>query len=180
MGSTRAAIRYAKAMLDLSKESGNLAAVLNDMKSVVSTLEASKDLRLALQSPVIKGEDKREVLRQVFDGSSKEMGGLIDVLVDNKRPNLLGDVATSFIGMYNKSQGIEAAIVTTAVALTPELEVKVLAKVKELTGSTDVKLESIIDESILGGFILRVGDKQYNASIASQFGKLKREFSNSL
>lgn len=180
MGSTRAAIRYAKAILDLSKDGGNVAAVLSDMKSVVSTLEANKELRQALQSPVIKGEDKRDVLRQVFEGSSSETSGLIDILIDNKRPNLLGDVATSFINLYNKSQGIEAATVTTAVALTPELEAKVLAKVKELTGSTDVKLESIIDENILGGFVLRVGDKQYNASIASQLGKLKREFSNSL
>tara|TARA_R110001632_G_scaffold148976_6_gene266260 strand:+ start:115 stop:657 length:543 start_codon:yes stop_codon:yes gene_type:complete len=180
MGSTRAAIRYAKAMLELSNEGGNVAAVLNDMKSVVATLEASKELRVALESPVIKGEDKREVLHQVFDGSSKELSGLIDILIDNKRPSLLEDVAESFISLYNESKGIEAATVTTAVALTPELEAKVLAKVKELTGGTEVKLESVIDESILGGFILRVGDKQYNASIASQLGKLKREFSNSL
>lgn len=180
MGSTRAAIRYAKAILDLSKDNGTVSVVLDDMKNVVSTLEANKELRQALQSPVIKGEDKRDVLHQIFDGSSKETSGLINILLDNKRPNLLGHVAASFISLYNESQGIEAATVTTAVALTPELEAKVLAKVKGLTGSTDVKLESIIDESILGGFILRVGDKQYNASIASQLGKLKREFSNSL
>ena len=101
-------------------------------------------------------------------------------LVDNKRANLLGDVAQSFITEYNKANKIEAATVTTAVALTPELETKVLAKVTALTGSTNVTLTNVIDESIIGGFVLRVGDTQYNASIASQLGKLKREFSNSL
>lgn len=180
MGSTRAAIRYAKAVLDLTKDTNATDAVLNDMKAVVATLGESKDLRLALQSPVIKAEDKRAVLKEVFKDSSKETIGLIDVLVDNKRVDMLGHVATSFVDLYNKSQGVQTAIVTTATALTPELEAKVLAKVTELTGSTDVKLESIINEDIIGGFILRVGDTQYNASIASQLGKLKREFSNSL
>ncbi len=180
MGSTRAAVRYAKAVLDLSKDTGATDAVLNDMKSIVATLGESKDLRLALQSPVIKAEDKRAVLKEVFKGTSKETIGLIDILVDNKRVDMLGNVATSFVTLYNKSQGVQLAIVTTAIALTKEIETKVLAKVTELTGSTNVKLDNIIDESIIGGFILRVGDTQYNASIASQLGKLKREFSNSL
>jgi len=177
---SRAAIRYAKAVLDLSKDNGTIDAVLNDMKSVTAILEESKDLRSALNSPIIMAEDKRAVLRQVFSGGTKETLGLIDVLVDNKRANLLGGVAQSFITEYNKANKIEAATVTTAVALTPELETKVLAKVTELTGSTNVTLTNVIDESIIGGFVLRVGDTQYNAGIASQLSKLKREFSNSL
>ncbi len=180
MGSTRAAIRYAKAVLDLTKDQNSVEAVLNDMNGVVETLDGSKDLRLALQSPVIKADDKRAVLKEVFNKASKETTGLIDVLVDNNRVDILKHVATSFVDLYNKSKGLQTATVTTATALTPELKAKVLAKVTELTGSTDVKLESIINEDIIGGFILRVGDTQYNASIASQLGKLKREFSNSL
>ena len=85
MGSTRAAIRYAKAVLDLTKDTNSTDAVLNDMKAVVATLGESKELRLALQSPVIKAEDKRAVLKEVFKDSSKETIGLVDVLVDNKR-----------------------------------------------------------------------------------------------
>lgn len=177
---SRAAIRYAKAVLDLATDGGNVAAVLSDMKSVSATLEGSKDLRLALQSPIIKAEDKRAVLKEVFAGTSKETLGVIELLLENKRAHLLHNVAQGFISLYNDQQGVKAATVTTAVAITQELEAKVLAKVKELTGSTDVKLENIVDESIIGGFILRVGDAQYNASIASQLGKLKREFSNSL
>lgn len=177
---SRAAIRYAKAVLDLAKDNGSVEAVLNDMKSVKATIEGSKELRNALNSPVIKADDKRAVLRQVFTDGTKETLGLVDVLVDNSRANLLGGVANSFIAEYNKSNKIESATVTTAVALTPELETKVLAKVKELTGSTNVTLTNEIDEGIIGGFVLRVGDTQYNASIASQLGKLKREFSNSL
>lgn len=177
---SRAAIRYAKAVLDLAKENGSVAAILTDMKSVSATLDGSKELRNTLNSPIIKATDKRAILHQVFANGSKETLGLIDALVNNSRANLLGGVAESFITEYNKSNKIEAATVTTAVALSPELEAKVLAKVTELTGSTNVTLTNEIDESIIGGFILRVGDTQYNASIASQLSKLKREFSNSL
>ena len=111
---------------------------------------------------------------------TQEVHGLIDVLVDNQRASLLGQVATQFINKYNELNNIESATVTTAVPLTPELEAKVLAKVTELTGSTQVTLTNVIDEAIIGGFILRIGDTQYNASIASQLSRLKRQFSTSL
>jgi F-type H+-transporting ATPase subunit delta len=120
------------------------------------------------------------VLQAVFEGVSSDTKRLLEVLADNSRSNLLSSVATSFIAEYNKIHKIEEATVTTAVSITDELEAKVLEKVRELTGSTDVKLKNTIDESIIGGFVLRVGDMQYNASIASQLGKLKREFNNSL
>jgi len=77
--------------------------------------------------------------------------------------------------LFDESQGTQIAKVTTAIPLTKELEAKVLAKVKELTGN-DAEVHNTVDESILGGFILRVGDIQYNASIANKLDKLKREF----
>jgi F-type H+-transporting ATPase subunit delta len=177
---SRAAIRYAKAVLDLANDGGNVKAVLDDMKSIKATLDSSKELRDVLNSPIINTDHKRNVLQAVFEGVSSDTKRLLEVLADNSRSNLLSSVATSFIAEYNKIHKIEEATVTTAVSITDELEAKVLAKVRELTGSTDVKLKNTIDESIIGGFVLRVGDMQYNASIASQLGKLKREFNNSL
>ena len=116
----------------------------------------------------------------IFENESTTTKRLIQVLVDNKRIALLGDVASSYIDLYNESKGVKVAKVITAVALTPALEAKVLAKVKDLTGSTSVTLNKEIDPAIIGGFILRVGDLQYNASIANQLGNIKREFSKSL
>ncbi|MDG1713952.1 F0F1 ATP synthase subunit delta, partial [Lacinutrix sp.] len=77
--------------------------------------------------------------------------------------------------LFDKLTGTELATVTTTLPLTEDLKVKVLAKVKELTGK-EVAVENIIDENILGGFVLRVGDLQYDASILNQLSKLKREF----
>ncbi len=177
---SRAAIRYAKALLELATANGQEKAVLGDMEDVLGTLANSKELRLLLQSPVVKGEDKKAILTEVFKSANTHTSELIAILVANKRSELLSAVAEKYNALYKSSQGVQTAQVTSAVPLTKALENKVLAKVKELTGSSNVSIENKIDEGIIGGFILRVGDLQYNASIANQLTKLKREFSNSL
>jgi F-type H+-transporting ATPase subunit delta len=180
MSGSKAAIRYAKAVLDLAKEKGSEQAVLGDMETVVSTIAASKELRLMLQSPIVKDEVKKKALLEIFASSSTITKELIRVLVTNERTQALGPVASSYISLYNKERGIQVAQVTTAVPLNDTLETEVLAKVKELTGSNSVTIESIIDPEIIGGFVLRVGDLQYNASIANQLGSIRRQFSKSV
>ena len=175
MAGTRAAIRYAKAVLSLATDQKAAEAVNNDMKLLVSTIADNEELNQMLKSSIIKSEVKRTTLNKVFTEFNAISNGLFDVLITNKRIDILNEVAQSYIGLYDKLNGKEKATVITAVPMTSELEIKVLAKVKELT-SKAVELENIVDEDILGGFILRVGDKQYNASIANQLNKLKREF----
>jgi F-type H+-transporting ATPase subunit delta len=179
MGS-KAAIRYAKAVLKQATDTNVAENVFDDMQSVNTTINGSNELRLVLKSPVVKLNDKKEALLKIFAKQSSATKSLINVLVSNKRIDQLGGVASSYIDLYNESKGVKVAKVTTAVALTSELEEKVLGKVKELTGSNLVTLENEIDPSILGGFILRVGDLQYDASIADQLDNIKREFSKSL
>ena len=177
---SRAGIRYAKAILQKANENNTEAVVFGDMQSVYKTIEDSRELQAVLQSPVIKANDKKDALLKIFNGQSEATHSLINILIANKRASLLGSVAKSYVDIYNDQQGVKAATVITAVPLTPEIETKVLAKVKELTGSDMVTLKSEIDSDIIGGFILRMGDIQYNASIANQLGNLKREFSKSI
>ena len=177
---SRAAIRYAKAILQSANENNTGAVLFGDMQSVYNTIEGSRELQVVLQSPVIKTDEKKQVLLKIFSGQSETTHSLINLLVANKRTSLLGKVAKSYIDLYNDEQGVKVAHVTTAVPLSSDLETKVMAKVKELTGSEKVSLKSEIDPEIIGGFILRVGDVQYDASIVNQFRKLKREFSKSI
>jgi|TARA_B100000497_G_scaffold21016_1_gene24807 F-type H+-transporting ATPase subunit delta len=178
--SSRAAIRYAKAVLDQANHTNISEVVFGDMKSIQATLEGSKELRVVLQSPVVKAEDKKEALLKMFVTNSDVTKGLIQILTSNKRINLLGGVAQAYVDLYNNSKGVKVATVITAVAITPQIQETVLGKVKQMTGSDNITIDNTIDESIIGGFILRVGDLQYNASIANQLGSLKREFSKSL
>ncbi|WP_046758527.1 ATP synthase F1 subunit delta [Kordia jejudonensis] len=176
MAGSRAAIRYAKAILALAQDQKAGEAVAKDMDGIVKTVANSKDLRLMLNSPIVKAEVKKSALQEIFTGTHAISEGLIDVLVANKRIDLLGDVATQYAILFDEAQGKQVAVVTTAVPLTDTLESKVLAKIKSLTNN-EVIIENKIDESIIGGFILRLGDMQYNASIANQLNNLKRSFS---
>lgn len=180
MSISKAAIRYAKAVLQQANEMKVAKVVFSDMQSVYTTIEGSSDLRSVLKSPVIKTNDKKLVLLKIFVNQSETTKRLIEVLIENKRIALLAEVAASYMDLFNESIGVKVAKVTTAVALSAALEEKVLAKVRELTGSSNVTLKNEIDTSIIGGFILRIGDLQYNASIANQLGNIKREFSKSL
>ncbi len=180
MYGSRAAIRYAKAVLQEAGDADKAKAVFSDMETVKATLAGSKELRNVLKSPIYKNEDKKSALLQIFGNQTQDIKDLVNILAENQRTNLLGAVADSYIELYNEVQGIKVATVTTAVPLSSALEKQVLAKVEALTGSKTVTLVQEVDESILGGFILRLGDLQYNASISNQFGNLKKEFSKSL
>ncbi|OEK06119.1 ATP synthase F1 subunit delta [Flavivirga aquatica] len=175
MAGARAAIRYAKAVLSLASDQKAADVVKKDMTLIANTIVDSKELSDALQSPVISSSIKKSVLLEVFKDTNKTTISLIDILVANNRIDILKDVALKYNQLFDASKGIELATVTTAIALTDDLKKSVLAKAKELTGK-NVEVENIIDENILGGFILRIGDVQYNASVANQLNKLKREF----
>ena len=176
MAGARAAIRYAKAVLDLANSQNTADAVNNDMKLMANTIAESKDLSEMLQSPVVRSAIKKSTLLEIFKNSNSITVNLIDTLITNKRLNILSEVASKYNQLYDVLKGREVATVTTAIAITDDLKAIVLAKVKELTGKKDVEVKNVIDESIIGGFMLRVGDIQYNASIANKLNKLKREF----
>ncbi len=175
MSQTRAAIRYAKAVLDLAKSQGSAPAVHNDMKSIVNSVDGSKELKDMLYSPVIPTATKKSALLAIFPDLNALSINLIDTLIGNKRISMLGEVAIQYNTLFDDEQGIQIAKVTSAVALTDDLKKLVLIKAKELTGK-DSEIVNVVDESIIGGFILRVGDLQYDASIANKLSKLKREF----
>ncbi len=178
MTESRAAVRYAKATLELAIESKTTSSIETDMRFILDTLEENPDLQDVLSSPVIKGDQKKEVLLNVFEQSETLTKNLISLLVDNKRISHLAEVANKYIFLNDLVKGEKVAEITTAIPLTAELEDEILARVKKITG-TKVALENKIDEEIIGGFILRIGDMQFNASIADQLSNLKREFTNS-
>ncbi len=177
MAESRAANRYAKAVISLAQDNGALDAVFADMQNISETIDSSKDLQVVLDNPAIKIEDKHNVLLAVFAKTDAITKNLFKLIANNGRMAILKDIATSFIALYNGVKGVQTATVTTAVSLDDALEAKVLAKVKELTGKS-ATINNIVDPAIIGGFILRVGDLQYDASIANKFRKLKRELSN--
>ena len=179
MKGTRAALRYAKAVLNLAKETHNEVEVNNSMLLISQTITESNELAIVLNSPVIKAADKIKALDAIFSESIDQISlGVLGLLGENKRLPLLAMVAKQFSILFDHDKLIDVAKVTTAIPLTAALNKKVIAKIKELTGN-EASVENVVNPDIIGGFILRVGDIQYDASISNNFNELKRQFDNS-
>jgi F-type H+-transporting ATPase subunit delta len=117
---------------------------------------------------------KKTTLEKLFPQQSKATQQAMVLLADNQRIDLLAPIAQEYQDRYDALQGIQKAMVTTAVALEASLEKEVLAIAQKMTVKK-VVLENRIDPAILGGFILQLGDQQYNASVAQQLQTLKQE-----
>ena len=177
MSSTRAAIRYAKAILDLAHSKNVAEAVANDMKTISTTIANNQELSTFILNPTMKVEVKENALLEVFADSNAVTKGLFHLLFENKRFEILGEIASEYNNLNDEANGVQVAKVTTAIVMDADLEAKVLAKIATFSDKK-ITIENTVDPSIIGGFILRIGDKQYNASIANRLQVLKRELSN--
>ncbi|MDM1043568.1 ATP synthase F1 subunit delta [Myroides sp. 1354] len=175
MVSTRAAARYAKAMLEVSLEKGNVDAINGDMILISQSIAQSKELNTFLVNPIVKDQLKLNALLEVFATTQEGTKELFNVLKANSRFGILEAIALEFQKQYDLYKGIEKVTVTTAMPIDASIEAKVLEKVKALAPGKEAVITNIVDESILGGFILKIGDIQYNASLANQLQVLKRE-----
>ncbi len=174
---SRAAIRYAKAILETAVSSGKASQVNEDMKNIVATVEASTDLKEFLSSPIIFPSLKMNALTQVFGSVQAETKSLFKLLQENKRFEILAAIASQYNIQFDEMNGVEVAKVTTAFPITADLEAKILAKAATIS-TKKITIQNTVDPSIIGGFIMRIGDKQYNASVSNRLQELKREFSN--
>ena len=173
MKNIKASTRYAKALLDLSIEKNQLDAVYNDIASLRSLCEESKDLVSLLNSPIVKADKKQGALTAIFGSNFSELSlNYINLLVDKKREALIPTIAQQFVKAYEAHKNILTVEVTSAIKLDDTAKQKVLSLVKH---DGEINLIEKVDASLIGGFIVRMGDKQIDASIARKFKNLRKE-----
>ncbi|MDC3077643.1 ATP synthase F1 subunit delta [Flavobacteriales bacterium] len=174
----RAAHRYAKATLkSCLSDKNELDLVFQDMKNISVSFENSKELKLFVDSKVVKDLDKLNALKSVFKNSSNKTKDLMELLMKNKRIDLFDDVANSFIMLYNKYAQNQEVVLTSSSHLRSSTIKEIETKVRNITNK-NITLLNKIDVNIVGGFILRIGDLQYDASFKNQLNKLKQDFIN--
>lgn len=175
---TKVAKRYAKSLLDFSNESGQLEAVHQDMQLFYSVCKENREFSLLLGNPIIPSDKKRAILSGLFQSKvNKITNGFFDIVTRKGREKYLENIAKEFISQYKIYKGIRTAEITSAVGLDDTLRAAVYKLLRESTQS-EVELSEKIDKNLIGGFVLRIGDKQYDASIASELRRLAREFSS--
>jgi|AntDeeMinimDraft_4_1070355.scaffolds.fasta_scaffold05870_4 F-type H+-transporting ATPase subunit delta len=179
MASTRAAKRYAKALFDLSQSEKATEKVVEDMMLIKETMADSRDLKNTIENPIIDVQKKLSILKEVFSNTHKLSQRNFEVLAENDRISLVGEVANQFIEKYREFNNIKEALVTTAFPLNDELKKKVMQKVEQLTNAS-VTLKEHVDKELIGGFILRVDDLQFDASVSGRLNTLKHQLKASV
>jgi len=178
MSGIRIALRYAKSLLDLSTERNQLDAVQADMKLMALVMKENRDLVIMLSSPVVKADKKISILTQIFSGKISELTlGFITLMANKGRESLLPEIVESFNTQLMTQRGIGKAEVTSAIKLDDASRAKVLEAAMKMAGG-NVELTEKVDTALIGGFILKVGDKQVDNSVATTINNLKREFAD--
>lgn len=173
---TRLGRVYAKALLELAVEKSLLEEVKQDVDLIAQVIRDNRELGAMLKSPVVKADKKGAILTEIFE---KHVGELtmrfLKVVLDHGREASMLVIAQGFENLYLQHKGIEKVKVTTAYALDDKEVTAVKAQAEKMTGKK-VVLEQEVDESMIGGMILRVKDQRYNGSLAHHLKSLRRQF----
>ncbi|MBE8720235.1 ATP synthase F1 subunit delta [Sphingobacterium pedocola] len=174
----KVASRYAKSLIDLAQELGSLEIIKADMEQVVVLIKSSAELQAVLGNPIIKIDKKNSILEALFkDKVRPEILGFFNIMVRKGRSGLVYATAQEFIREYNEVKGIVKAEVTSAAALSDANLQSLKAKIsKEI--NAEVILTNKVDKTLIGGFVIKVGDRQLDVSIAGKLNKLERHFSS--
>lgn len=168
--------RYASALMQVAEEKNSVDSVSKDMELVFNTLDSSKELRSVLKSPIIKEQQKIEVLSDIFaEKVSSVSFNFIKFVVDKNRDYMLYAITKNYLKLRDEKLGLIKAIVTSAVNFSDEQIVKLKTKIEEITGKK-ASLSFKIDESVIGGFAVKIDDTVFDASVKRQLEILKHKF----
>jgi ATP synthase, F1 delta subunit len=176
MSGIRIAARYAKSLLDLANEQGKLDRTVDDIKLFLDAVD-HRDLYLMIKSPIINLDKKRSVFKALFENKVDELtASFFDIVIKKGREAYLPEISKEYLNQYKKLKNITSAHVTTAEAMDDAQMAKIKAEMKRLGLATgEVELTTKIDPEIIGGFVLQVEDRLYDASVKSKLTKLKKE-----
>jgi F-type H+-transporting ATPase subunit delta len=179
MQNPRLAGRYAKSLIDLAKERGQLEDVFNDMQLLQRINKENPDFLALLRSPVIPSDKKLKVLEAVMTGKVTDLTAAFSkLLVAKGREASLPEIITAFIQQYKSFKHIHIVKLTTATPVSDSLKEALMAQVKGTSNINNIELETIVDDKIIGGFVLQTGDKLIDASVAYDLKQVSKQFEN--
>lgn len=179
MVANKVARRYAKSLMLLAQERNELEKALMDMQLIQKVIGENHDLRAMFKSPVIKTYKKLNIVDRVFGNDLGDLvKGFVKIITQNKRSNLLEEIAVGLTDLYNEYNQVVVAHVKIATAMDDALRAKITSIVATMDHKS-IELVEEVDPDLIGGAVLRVGDAQIDASVARQLQELKIELQES-
>lgn len=177
MNESRVAYPYAKSLFSLTKEQGKVEEVLNDMQLIASVCAENPTLDQVFKSPIIPHDKKNSIMDTIFKGRVSNLTFEIYSLLRKKnREMYLSEIAKQFVNIYKQENNIVSAQITSAAPLTEHLRSEFKNLISSKFGSKKIEMQEVVDNEILGGYILRVGDRQIDQSIKGKMLTLKSKF----
>ncbi|MEO9966173.1 MAG: ATP synthase F1 subunit delta [Reichenbachiella sp.] len=176
MSEFRIASRYAKSLLELANEKKSLDKVLSDMQMFSDMCDTNHDLVLMLKNPIISHYKKLSILKEIFKGKVNDLTmSIFEILAKKNREMYLPEVAKAFKSQYHVFKGIVESTITTVHPLSAAVRKDINAIVKKLTNS-EVELTEKTDPNLIGGFVLKIGDRQIDDSVSGKLKELRLQF----
>jgi F-type H+-transporting ATPase subunit delta len=165
---------YAEALFEVAKERGKLDQIRDQLGKLVDVLERDRDLQVFFFSPYFSSGEKREGLERAISGAEPELINFLELLIDKHRMPVIFRLRTRFDELWAEENKLLEVTLTSAVELDPEIVKRVGGEIERQTGRK-IELESAVDEGILGGLVLRVGNMVLDASLRNKLEKLRKQ-----
>ncbi|MCL2073529.1 MAG: ATP synthase F1 subunit delta [Marinilabiliaceae bacterium] len=168
--------RYAKALLQIGQEQGNLQHFLYDNATkFYNALNDTAEFDVFIKNPIIKDAQKKSMVRSVFGKMFNEtMLNFIEIIIENRREMLINDIFRNFLYLYRQQQGIKSVTVVTSISIDDNYKNQI-RKILEKKLDAEIELECKVDADIIGGLIIIIDDKQADGSIAGELRELKKK-----
>ncbi len=167
------AVRYAKAFFSLADEKNSLELARADVNLLLSLFKTDKSLSTLIESPVIELSEKLRILNEALAASLSEYGlKFVNLVLTNGRASFLYSMCLYFIHLYAEKTNTQSVVLTTAIEVDANISLRIKEKI-ENDLKLNVELETKINPDLIGGFTLRIGDKQYDASIANKLNNIR-------
>lgn len=174
MSNSIVAKRYASALFQIAKEQQILNEVEEELRVVREVLQYNHDLKAVLKSSKLTIDQKRDLLRQAFASVNVYVLNTLLLLVDRHRESEIVEVAGQFIELANEEMGIADAKVYSVRPLTDSEREAISAVFAEKVGKKSLNIENIVDSDLLGGIMLRIGNRIYDGSLRGKLNRLER------
>lgn len=179
MPNPRLASRYAKSLIDLSQETGQLEKIYSDMLLLQGLTKSSKEFLNLLRSPIVKPDKKIKIVEAVTNGRVSTLTASFNKLLITKgRESALPEIITAFIQQYKELKNIHSVKLITAIPVSDDIKKAIIQQIKSTSNMENIELETSINQDLIGGFTLQAGDKLVDASVAAQLKEVARQFEN--
>ncbi|TWT06978.1 F0F1 ATP synthase subunit delta [Planococcus sp. CPCC 101016] len=172
---SQVAERYALALFQVAQKHESALEVEQDLREVKKVFEMTPELYNLIISPKLSADKRTNLINEVFKEANPLVVNTLQLMAERKRLNEVGSMVDEFVALSNNAQGIEDAKVYSTRPLTEEERASISSVFSKKIGKQSLRIENIIDPSLIGGLRLQIGNRIYDSSVSTKLSRLQRQ-----